>query len=147
MKKKHIKMSDCTFYIDEQEGVVVCLIPDTRDDFLQYLFMSNSVPCIEVYGKVRNRLYMPRSFCGKAKCAEGDVFDLETGKMIAFQRARFKYYNSFFKRANLFVQEIEKQLDNFTEETNKIGEAVTENTDRMDKRLSEILDEEDLTED
>lgn len=123
---KGIKMNDCRFYVDEVARVVVCVIPNTESmvhDFIaehfrwdDMNFWSGSGYCLDRETK------MPRSFMGKAVCAEQDEWNEETGRKIAFSRAKDKCYKSFFKRANKFVQKIDARLGDAIEIFNDFGE-------------------------
>lgn len=142
MKKPHIKMSDCKFFIDEKSRTVVCVIEGTRKAFYDYVFWSE--PDFDLSDFTIGPQYsMPNSFMGKAVCSPDDEFDIETGKMIAFNRARFKYYSSFFKRANTLVQSIEKKLDFFTSQTNAIGMKFEDNYESMNRRINERVKREE----
>ena len=72
-----IKMSDCRFYVNEEERVVVCVIPNTRrmvSDFIHDHFEFKDLDfwyALEDVDKVR----MPESFMGKAVCAPEDEWD------------------------------------------------------------------------
>lgn len=142
MKKPHIKMSDCKFYVNEEKRTVVCVIEDTENAFINYVcYGDDSLQHVELYGKLLKVLEMPNSFCGKAVCAEEDNFDVELGKMMAFQRARHKFYSSFFKRAGLLVSTIDDELERFSAAVNRIGAKVSDNFEGMNQKIDEMLGE------
>jgi hypothetical protein len=64
---------------------------------------------------------MPVSFMGKAVCAPEDEWNEETGRLIAFSRAKDKCYKSFFKRANLLVQTVDRRLGDMITTFNDFG--------------------------
>ena len=118
-----IKMSDCRFYVNEDTRTVVCVIPDTKhmvDDFISEHFNFPELD-LAVYGRLCKAIRMPQSFMGKAVCAPEDEWDEETGRIIAFAKAKDKCYRSFFKRANLFVQSVDKRLGDMIETFNNFG--------------------------
>lgn len=121
-----IKMSDCRFYVNEEERTVICVIPHTRDmvlDFIEDHFsnMSNVDFNWAIRTRLADKLMMPNSFVGKAVCAAEDEWNEETGRMIAFSRAKDKCYKSFFKRANMFVQVIDGGLGDMISIFNDFG--------------------------
>jgi len=121
-----IKMSECKFYVDEEKRTVICVIPKTRDmliDFIQDHFDFRDVDLSHsTYFRFMNdKLAMPNSFIGKAVCTAEDEWNEETGRMIAFSRAKDKCYKSFFKRANKFVQAIDRRLGDAIELFNDFG--------------------------
>jgi len=121
-----IKMKDCRFYVNEEKRTVVCVIPMTSKmltDFILDHFRWDDMDFWAALGGhlYRNELKMPSSFTGKAVCAAEDEWNEETGKMIAFSRAKDKCYKSFFKRANKFVQIVDARLNNMIEMFNNFG--------------------------
>jgi hypothetical protein len=122
---KGIKMSDCRFYVDEVERVIVCVIPHTERmlrEFIQDHFRWNDIDMDFAIGyHFESKLCMPNSFMGKAVCAEEDEWNEELGKKIAFSRAKDKCYKSFFKRANLLVQTLDRRLGDMIEAFNDFG--------------------------
>ena len=120
-----IKMSECKFYVDEKARTVICVIPQTEHMVLNFIWEHFDWPDINLSDSIdyhmRHDIKMPKSFMGKAVCAAEDEWDEETGKMIAFSRAKDKCYKSFFKRANKFVQAIDRRLGNAIELFNDFG--------------------------
>ena len=51
----------------------------------------------------KNRLLMPNSFKAIAHCCDGDVFDAEKGKEIAYNKLADKFCNSLYKRMGVIV--------------------------------------------
>ena len=121
-----IKMSDCRFYVNEEEHTVVCVIPRTKElleDFIveHFRFRDFDFSFIVDWEWGDDRLKMPSSFMGKAVCSEEDEWNEETGRMIAFSRAKDKCYRSFFKRANNLIQSLDRRLGDMITEFNDFG--------------------------
>ena len=139
-----IKMSDCRFYVNEEERMVVCVIPHTRDmveDFINEHFEFSDVDyTYNLPWRMREKIKMPNSFMGKAMCAPDDNWDEETGKMIAFSRAKDKCYKSFFKRANTFVQAIDRRLGDIIETFNDLGVKLEDKRDALQDQIDERID-------
>ena len=132
-----IKMSDCKFYVNKEERVVVCVIPNTRrmvSDFIHDHFSFNDIDfwyALETVDKVE----MPCSFIGKAICAPEDEWNEELGRMIAFSRAKDKCYRSFFRRANTFVQLIDRRLSDVIEMLNDFGVKLSDKKDALEATI------------
>ena len=146
-----IKMSDCKFYVDEDMRTVVCVIPNklgeykfTKNmvsDFIEDNFRFNDLDmpiCLD-YDWVDNALKMPSSFMGKAVCAPEDEWNEELGRMIAFSRAKDKCYKSFFKRANHFVQTIDRRLGDMITMFNDFGMKLEEKREALQKKIDECM--------
>ena len=82
---------------------------------------------------------MPNYFIGKAVCADEDEWDVELGKRIAYFRAKDKCYRSFFKRASLLVQIIDRRLGDMMDILNTLGEKLSDNKDRLEASIEERL--------
>lgn len=143
-----IKMSDCRFYIDEDSRTVICVIPHTENmvtDFIDENFRFSDLSMDNVINfwnkRFMHELCMPKSFIGKAKCAEEDNWDVELGKMIAFSRAKDKCYKSFFKRANKFVQTIDRRLGDMITVFNDFGVKLENRRESLQQRIEEMTEE------
>lgn len=124
-KMNGIKISDCKFYINEAARVVICVIPNTQlmvTDFIHEHFRWKDIDFWMSIEYILNQLAMPCSFMGKAVCAEEDEWNEETGRLIAFSRAKDKCYKSFFKRANKLIQIFDRRLNDMIDEFNDFGE-------------------------
>ena len=137
-----IKMNDCRFYIDEAARTVVCVIPHTRnlvENFIAEHFCWSDMNMWDgACYKLLKKVHMPNSFVGKAVCAPEDEWNEETGKLIAFSRAKDKCYKSFFKRANTFVQAVDRRLGNMIEMFNDFGMKLEDKREGMRQRIDEL---------
>lgn len=73
------------YYIDEKNGVVVCIIENTTYDAIDYIQKRNGYDNIYL----GQEFHLKDSYKGIARCnlAEGDTFDEEYGKELARHRA------------------------------------------------------------
>lgn len=125
-----IKMSDCRFYVNEAERTVVCVIPDTKEAFHDFIYANFRFRDTDLYmmltTQFEDKLLLPSSFMGKAVCSVDDKWDEDLGRMIAFSRAKDKFYRSFFKRANLLVNTIDNQTNQMIDVFNTMGAKLDE---------------------
>lgn len=141
----NIKQSDCIFYVNEETRTIVCKIPNT--DYLLINFINDNFcwPDMNIDSgiswRLMKKLSMPSSFIGKAVCAPEDEWNEELGRMLAFSRAKDKCYKSFFKRANLLVQTIDKRLSNIIEEFNNFGIKLSDRKDHLEQSIKEKIGE------
>ena len=138
-----IKMSDCKFYVDENARTVVCVIPNTKhmlERFVDEHFTWGDFSMD--YGlnyDYKDKLHLPYSFMGKAVCAPEDTWNEETGRMIAFSRAKDKCYKSFFKRANKLVQMIDKRLGDMITLFNDFGMKLDGKREALQTKIDERI--------
>ena len=142
---KGIKMSDCRFHINEDARTIICVIPNTEDLFVDFISENFQFSDINMYDVIdfwnkrfMHEIRMPKSFIGKAKCSEEDNWDIELGKMIAFSRAKDKCYKSFFRRANKFVQTIDRRLGDMITVFNDFGVRLENKRENLQQRIEEM---------
>ena len=132
---KGIKMSDCKFYVNEAERTVVCVIPNTLEAFEDFVIKDFNFSDISIdfaiTSSLEKKIEMPRSFWGKAVCSEEDEWDEEVGRMIAFSRAKAKFYTSFFKRASMFVNTFDRCINEMVTVFNNMGEKVDAHNEKL----------------
>lgn len=123
------------YHINEEERVVVCVISGCSMDFDNFLTSMEK--------KLRNSVYiydtsslMRKNYVGVARCAPEDTFDVEKGKLLAFQRAKRKYDTDFFRHAQKFIDTLDNVMDAYIEAINTIGIKFSENANRREQELN-----------
>ena len=146
--KINIRKDMARFIVNEEKRKVICILEDTENIFL--VFAEQNLPLSPVCdtlniidSKLYKRLLMPKRFVGIATCNPKDKFSVETGKLIAFSNAKDKLQNSFFKRADYYVNTIDTWLDKAIENINNYGAKITKNTLRRHNKIAEILGEKE----
>lgn len=128
------------FIVQPEGRKVVCIISNTHrylEDFVDLWHNDWSAPW-----KVVDILTMPDHFVGVATCDENDEWNEEIGKAIAFSRAKYKLHNSFFKRANTFVNECDRALSKLITSLNDYGEHLSMNAGKREKWITEKVGSE-----
>ena len=135
-----VKMKDCKFYVDKEHRTVVCVIPRTRFLFSKFIEDHFRWRDIDIWYAVDDiNLNMPSSFMGKAVCSREDEWDEETGRMIAFSRAKDKCYKSFFKRANHLVRALDTRLGDMVTMFNDFGLKLENRREAMQTKINERI--------
>ena len=107
-------------------------------DFVYKHFNYNDITMWDgITYAMSKRLNLPRSFSGKAVCAPEDEWNEETGRLIAFSRAKDKCYKSFFKRANYLIQSIDRRLGDMIETFNNFGMKLEEKRESLQNKIDE----------
>ena len=145
-----IKQKDCNFYVNEEARTVVCVIPHTRNLFTRFADkyfnyrggnLLNSVTH-SWNGGIYDRFVMPNSFSGKAVCAPEDTWDEETGRMIAFAKAKDKAYQCFFRRANAFMNYISEAYEDAVYQLNEFGSRLSEKKNSLQHAIDVRVNKE-----
>lgn len=145
--KHNIRKEDVKYIVNPEQKKVIAYIEGTKWMFCD--FVSENYPHFDMSwcdDPLEERLEMPNKFVGIATCSPDDVWDENTGKLIAFDRMKENLNKSFFKRANTFVAEMEKRLDLFCERTNAYGMKLETNMNRRKEVIAKILGEEPVEE-
>ena len=141
-----IKMSDCWFYVNEDARTVVCVIPKTKymlEDFIKEHFRWNDFDFnFGIDYDYIKALYLPSSFMGKAVCAEGDEWNEELGRMLAYSRAKDKCYKSFFKRANKLIQTLDRRLGDMISIFNDFGIKLDTKKNELEEKIEDMTQKE-----
>lgn len=143
-----IKMSNCKFYVNEEERTVVCVIPEegdaVRDMLSDFIYDNFHFKDFNVWFALNlNMFIMPKSFSGKAVCSKEDEWNEELGKLIAFSRAKDKCYKSFFKRANLLIQTMDRRLNDMIEVFNNFGTKLETKREMLENQIEEKLNKKE----
>ncbi len=150
--KFNVRPSDCRYIVNKEKRTIVCLIEHTEYMFTDFAEANFDIPydCLgggwwskkPAHNQFYKKLYMPKRFWGIATCAEDDEWDEEKGKFLAFSRAKNKLNNSFFKRAQLYVDTFDKSLNDSILILNNLGNKLTVNADRRQERIKELFGED-----
>lgn len=138
-----MKKKDVHFFVNKEKGVVVATIKNTSYDFID--FVANDIHKLGcpltslLFEKQQLDYLMPNRFVGIARLGEDDVWDEETGKLIAYDRAKIKRDNSFFKRANAFARDLEQQKEAIFDTIDAYGKKLSKNMvyrkQKIEKRI------------
>lgn len=148
--KFNVAQEDCKYIIDRDKRKVVCLIENTKfmfTDFMNHNFVIAVDPFFtysQSYKSLYPQLLMPNRFWGIATCDESDEWDEEVGKLIAYSRAKDKLNKSFFKRANCYVDTMDKYLNDSVDILNRLGDKLTASTERRHKKIADIIGEPEV---
>lgn len=138
----NIKAENARFIVNREKRTVVCVIEMTHDLFIRFMednFILDLNEWSRPIEKLHKRLRMPNKFIGKAVCSEDDPWDEEIGKLIAFNRAKNNLEESFFKRAQLYVDTLDSWLDDAFTKINRYGIKVKVNAEHREQRIAELL--------
>ena len=139
-KSFNIKPSDATYFINEEKKVVVCIVDKTKHLFNDFVEENFEIwPCDSSFFE---KLEMPNKFTGVARCSENDEWNPETGKLIAFSRMKDNLNKSFFKRANTYVNFLDRAADEAADVLGKIGEKLSVNTEHRHNLINSLIGEE-----
>jgi len=147
----NVTVDDAKFFIDEEKKTVVCVIEGTRNLFWDFVSTNFRISpdCDESYNCFNHingcasildaKMLMPNRFVGIAKCGENDVWDEDIGRTIAFSRAKNNLITSFFKRAQTYVNYLDKWLNEAIDTLNKLGEKLTENSKKREEYIASLV--------
>lgn len=148
MSKLNIKKENCRFIVNEEKRTVVCIIDQTQNLLFRFIDPYTWDAEVRVGSihfapetKLLRDLMLPDKFIGKAVCSKDDKWDPEVGKLIAFDRVKDKLHKAFFKRAQLFANEIDRSLSRMVDSFNGYGERLLESANMRAKKIEELTKE------
>ena len=147
----NITTDDAKFFIDKEKKTVVCVIEETKNLFRDFVNTNFhiSTDCDQVYNCVHSingcdstlneKMLMPNKFVGIAKCGEDDKWDEDIGCVIAFSRAKNNLITSFFKRAQTYVNYIDKWLNEAVDTFNMLGKKLETNKAKRNEYIESLI--------
>lgn len=145
--KINVTKDKAKFFVDEKNKKVTCVIDNTAPLFLMYAY--NNLPLTPhcdsgdpETSKLYKQLLLPNKFVGIATCGPDDEFSVETGKLIAFSRAKDNLNVSFFKRAERYINTINQLLDTSIDTINAYGQVVSRNSVRRHNKIDSVIGDE-----
>lgn len=146
--KLNIRPENCKFAVHKDHRRIICTIENTSDLFLDFASENFKIPYFstDLYNNSKllsHELIMPNSFKGVAICNPDDEWNEEIGKLIAYSRAKDNLNKSFFKRANLYINTLDKYLDDSVNLLNRVGDRLTISTERRHNKIISLVGEED----
>lgn len=137
---KEILMKDCKFFVNEEKRTVVCVIEGMKYRVYSDLdrAINSAGGAVIMLGESKVARLKDR-FVGKAVCSSEDEWDENIGKLLAYSRAKHKFYRSYFKHLNHIMYDIDCQLDEVQAHFNKFGDQIGKSFDQMQKTLEERI--------
>lgn len=129
------------YYINEEKGIVVCEITDCYYDAIELVQQKSEILDEICSFCVPNELAISDSFKGIAKTHEGDTFDIEFGKKLAFKKAIVKRNIAISKKVNFIVKSYKKGLGNVLERLDKIAVLADDRVKKCSNGLEELFNE------
>ena len=138
--KVRVGKEDCIFYINEEKRTVTCLIKYIDDrpviyaahNFLSELEFKN----IQIWPDGIDN-YIKRQYVGVAKCSPEDKWDEETGKKLAFARAKMAFYKDFFHTFSNYICAAEEAVAKTKNIYNTIFDKAYSNIQKTIKQIGE----------
>ena len=151
--KFNVTTDDARFIVDEKNKVVVCVIENTSDLFVDFVYQNFriSTDCDVDYARFHHhnfknlfidKLTMPNKFVGVARCGEDDEWNEDIGRLIAFSRAKDSLLKSFYKRAQTYLNTLDTWLAEAVDTLNNLGEKLESNTEKRHQYIESLVGEE-----
>lgn len=118
---------EVNYIVNEEAGVVICNISDCECNAIAMIdkrtgLFSNPL------GYIPEEFYMNEQYKGVARCAEGDTFDEEYGKKLAYRKAYLKYTIALSKKISYILKDYEKRTTRNIMEIEALDSKIGERT-------------------
>ena len=130
-----VRPQDCAYIVKKEDRKIICIYHPPRNIVSQYIM--NLCPFIMFYmfetdcGEVELKSY----YRGIAVCAEGDEWDEEFGKLVAFNKMRERYYTAVYKRINNFFNWADESLNRAANQFDYMGDKWGKSIDQTEKLI------------
>jgi len=132
-------MSKVHYIVKKDERVVVCVISDTEDYFMDYMVRHMYENNHLITGRWHDKYFLKNSYSGVARCAPDDEWNEEIGRKIAFNKAKEKLNNAFFKRAKAYVNAADSEFNQLIGIINNYGARLASDADKRGKEIDGLL--------
>jgi len=137
---KYDKPKNVKFYVNPETRKVVCVIDHVKFSVTDFIRKYTDYWGLMSWETVdEDKFYIPDRFVGIATCSDEDEWNEETGRLIAYKRAREKYDRSFFRAAQRFITYIGEKLNNAVDVINDYGTQMERLYENREKRIEELL--------
>ena len=127
---------DIRYYVNEEERIVVCVLNGCRYDFVEVLNRTDNPITNSYYISCRRQdIHMKDSFRGIARCAEGDEWNEEYGKKLAYHRAKNAHDKCLFNKCNKMMVYLDKKTDELADTISLFGYKLSRNFDKRKREL------------
>lgn len=92
------------YFVDKEAGIVKATIDNCDKDVYKLVLKRAKNPCLFNPVVLYEVLKLKKKYVGVAKCAPGDVFNEEIGRIMAARRASLKYEKDRTKALHRFME-------------------------------------------
>jgi len=135
---------EVVYIVNEEKGVVVCKILNCTVDAV-LLLDKNGLVCMDLWpqDRVPTVLVMQDTYTGIAKLKDGDTFNEEFGKKLAYKIAMAKYNAALDKKITIAQANHKKYVQREFDTYDKLKAYTKQRSDKAAASLSEIVTKEE----
>lgn len=138
----HISKSKVVFKVDEEKRTVRACISNPQIKTMAIDFVNEHFPSLVITNReFLNSLEMNSHYCATATCSVDDEWDVETGKLVAYNRLKNKICTYFFNRLQIATSVIEDWLDAYIEDCNSYGTLLEEQSNMRNEEIKSLIGE------
>lgn len=138
-----MKNFDVNYIINEEKGIVVCIISDC--EYNAIALVENATDIMVNPIDVPDIFFLSSQYKGIAKCVPEDTFNVEYGKKLAYRKAYVKYVSAFERKVKLITNDyknyVTKVLNQFDKAVSKVDGKTNEAIELYNKVLEEAGNE------
>lgn len=141
--KISVSQNDCNYIVDKENRRIICLYRPPRN--IVYTYLSVTCPYVHMLltGKLYDQMALKSYYRGIAVCAEGDEWDEDFGKLVAFNKVREKYYNAVWRRVNHFFNWLDDSVNESARQFDYMGDKWNKSIDMTEKLIKAHFEPEE----
>ena len=140
MAQHGINMNNVNFVTNKEKRKTIGYIEGCDTYFTDFV-LENAPKLREYVLADWDNLLMKSRYVASATCSPDDEWDEDFGRLVAYDRLKHALNNSFFKRAERLVNDVEKNLNNFVDVVNRYGSKLTINARRRQDIINQKVGE------
>lgn len=129
---------ECIYHVNEEKGVIVCEITDCEDDALDMLVSKGIGAFRSCYPE---EFYLRDTYKGIARLHQGDTYNEEYGKKLAYGKAMVKYNRALAKKLRFIHKHYAKEMADLVKVFEEAENQATKREQNSLAKYAEIINE------
>ena len=139
--KISVSQNDCNYIVDKENRRIICIYrPPCR---IVVSYINATCPYVFMPERLYESMTLKSYYRGIAVCAEGDEWDEDFGKLVAFNKVREKYYNAVWRRVNRFFNWLDDSTNESARQFDYMGDKWGKSIDMTEKLIKAHFEPEE----
>ena len=139
--KISVSQNDCNYIVDKENRRIICIYRPPCRIVVNYI--NATCPYVFMPEKLYESMTLKSYYRGIAVCTEGDEWDEDFGKLVAFNKVREKYYNAVWRRVNRFFDWLDDSTNESARQFDYMGDKWGKSIDMTEKLIKAHFEPEE----
>ena len=139
----NVTQHNCHFIVKPEARKVICILQVDPMLLERYIKDADNTYLFSWDKRLRERAKLPYRYVGIASCATEDTWNEDTGKLIAYHKAKTKFCHTFFRVANNVFDYFDSVLNDIMDSCNALGGVWNRNLGAVQEKIKHRIGDED----